>query len=126
MYRLVCSPSSIIVCVDFCSPSFIYYLDQEKGDTTKTTIIIVALIAILLLVSVVVTIIYYIYRKRRQADEKALQLKMDQYNYDMRIYSDEPPVVNYDDMTMGSCIHRGRFGDVSYPLSIQFFVFFQQ
>lgn len=29
------------------------------------------------------------------------------------MYSYEPPLVNYDDMTLEVCLHRGRFGDVS-------------
>ncbi|XP_067937083.1 activin receptor type-2A-like [Watersipora subatra] len=82
-------------------------------NTAQQKIYIAVVIVVLLSFgSVIGVICFFVLRRNRQSKEKALQRKMDRYNYDMRIYSTEPPVVNYDDLVMGACLHRGRFGDV--------------
>lgn len=85
---------------------------------TRIVTLIAGIVTPIFILSLIIVVGFYIIRKRNQQKQLALQNKVDQYNYDMRMYSPDPPLVNFDDMVMGTCIHRGRFGDVSVLICV--------
>jgi len=86
-------------------------VEVERPDHKQTIIIFCCAFAGLIFLGVISIIVFYQYRKKA-LDKRANQLKIEQYNYDMRMYNEEPPVVNYDDLKLEQCLHRGRFGEV--------------
>ena len=87
---------------------------DEDNSNTNAVIIVASILTPLLVISLIIVAVFYVCRRHRQRKEIALQSKIAQYN-EMRMYSNEPPDVNYDDMKLEVCLHRGRFGDVSVP-----------
>lgn len=75
-------------------------------------IITICIVPALMLLAACGTLIFWVTSRRRERARRELQLKMSPYNYDMAMYSAEPPLVNVADLKLDTCIHRGRFGDV--------------
>lgn len=93
---------------------FMCYVLDPNGDVAKTQVVglVAGLLTTLLIFSAIIIAAFIICRRRSQRKRLAMT-KMAQCN-EMGMYSDDPPDVNYDDMKLELCLHRGRFGDVSY------------
>lgn len=72
-------------------------------------------LTMVLLAALIVTLFYVCRKRQLQKAELKLKLKQ-QYDYEMRLCTDEPPPVCYDDLKLELCLHKGRFGDVSYRM----------
>ncbi|KAF6032518.1 wit [Bugula neritina] len=88
--------------------------EHKKSDAHKDSnvVFIISGIMSMLVFCLLVLSAYIFYAKRKSVKQRDLQMKANQYNEEMRMLSDKTPDVSYDDLALGVCLHRGRFGDV--------------
>lgn len=96
------------------------YCVASLSDAHKDSnvVFIISGIMSMLVFCLLVLSAYIFYAKRKSVKQRDLQMKANQYNEEMRMLSDKTPDVSYDDLALGVCLHRGRFGDVRNCLYI--------